>query len=248
MSITVGNLQIRALREMPFAHAGDALTGRTARRWPVSAILTPAEWLTLDGIYTTWRSARLAEPDTMISLSVGTTVACSGTLRGMTWSNVAAWFTEPPTPSAAGAMVGVQFELVDAAQQLTVMLREQEVGQQLEDNDSTYGTFTLGTTTLNLIGALDGYDEGPQVELSAAGVHVIRGPLVPSRVRRVQGWTHTAGAGATVRSWYEGQISSTPAVGTYWPISPPVIEQVPVIVNGARVTRFIVTVELKEIR
>jgi len=248
MAITVGSLTISALQQIPFTHSGDAQSGRTVRRWPVQCILTPADWLTLDGIYTTWRALRIAEPDTMISLAVGSTVACSGTLYGMTWTNVGAWFTEPPVPTAIGAMVGVSFELVDATQQLAVMLREQEVGTLIDDNESTYGTFTLGTVTLNLTGPLDGFDDGPSVELAATGAHVIRGPMLASRMQRVQGWTHTAGAAATIRSWYETIISTKPAVGTYFPVAPPVIEQTPVIVSGARVTRFLITVDLKQVR
>lgn len=248
MAITVGSLTIKALRELPFAHEGDAIAGRTARTWPVSAILTPAEWLTLNGIYTTWRAARIADPDTMVSLAVGSTVNTSGTLWGMTWTNVAAWFSEPPNPTAVGAMVGVTFTLVDAAQQLAVMLREDEISQQVADNESTYGTLTLGTVTLNLTGALDGFTDGPTMELVGTGTHVIRGPLLASKTQTVQGWTQTVGAAATIRTWYETTIATTPAVGAWFPVSPPIIEQTPVIVAGARVTRFLVTIDLKQVR
>lgn len=248
MAITVGGLTIAALQQLPFTHAGDANTGRTARHWPVQAILTPAEWLTLDGIYTTWRNLRIADPDTMVSLSVGSTVAVSGQLWGMTWTNVPAWFTEPPQPTAIGAMVGVSFELVDATQQLAVMLRELEVGTLVSDVESAAGTYTLGATTLNLTAQPEGHDEGPTVELTGAGIHVIRGPVVATKVRRIEGWTQAVGADATIRTWYETTIASTPAAGSWFPVSPPVIEQVPVIVAGARVTRYLVSVELRQIR
>lgn len=248
MSITVGSLTITRFQELPFTHSGDSLTGQTARRWPIKALLTPAEWLTLNGIYTTWRTARLADPDTMVSLAVGSTVATSGSIWGMSWSNVATWFSAPPVPSAAGDWVSVAFELVDAAQQLAVMLRGQAISTEVQDNESTYGTYTLGTVALNLTGALESYEDGPTVEMGATGTHVIKGPLVASRLRKVQGWTHTAGAGATVRSWYESQVASRPAAGSWWPISPPQIEQAPVIVSGARVTRYLIGVDLKEIR
>ena len=248
MSITVGNLQIKALQQVPLAHVGDAQTGRTVRSWPVQCILTPADWLTLDGIYTTWRNLRIADPDTMISLAVGSTVLVSGAYRGVTWTNVPAWFTEPPQPTALGAMVGVSFELVDAAQQLAVMLRELEVGTLVSDVESAAGTYTLGSTTLNLTAQPEGHDEGPTVELTGAGVHVIRGPAVATKVRRIEGWTQTVGADSTIRTWYETTIATTPAVGSWFPVSPPVIEQIPVIVAGARVTRYLVSVELRQIR
>ena len=248
MSITVGNLQIKALQQVPFAHVGDAQTGRTARSWPVQCILTPAEWLTLDGIYTTWRNLRIAEPDTMISLSVGSTVAVSGNYRGMSWSNVAAWFTAPPQPTALGAMVGVSFELVDAAQQLAILTREDEIGQALEDNESTYGSYTIGGVTLNLTAQPDGHQDGPELELAGTGTHVLRGPLVATRMKRIEGWTNSAGAGATIRTWYENTIATVPAAASWFPVTPPVIDQTPVIVAGARVTRTLVSVDLAEVR
>jgi hypothetical protein len=248
MAITVGGLTIRALQEFPFSHSGDSLSGRTARRWPVKAILTPADWLTLDGIYTTWRTARLADQDTLVSLSIGSTVTTSGSARGMTWTNVPAWFSAPPVPSTAGAMVGVSFELVDATQQLAILLREQEIATQVADNDSTYGTLSVGGLTLNLTAEAPGFDGGPSMELAATGTHVIRGPLLATKVRRVQGWTHAAGADDTIRAWFESTIAATPAVDAWFPVTPPDVEQTPVIVAGARVTRYIITLELQQVR
>jgi hypothetical protein len=248
MSITVGSLTIKALRDVPFAHDGDALSGRTVRKFPVSAILTPADWLTLNGIYTTWRTARLADPDTMVSLAIGSTVNTSGTIWGMTWTNVAAWFSVPPVPTSVGAMVGVTFELVDATQQLAVMLREQEIGTQVADNDNTYGTLTIGTLTLNLTAEAPGFEDGPTMELAGTGTHVIRGPLMATKVRRVEGWTNVAAADDTIRAWYETAISTTPAVNDWFPVSPPEVEQVPVIVAGVRVTRFLISLELRQVR
>lgn len=248
MSITVGGLQINALQQVPFAYVGDAQSGRTARAWPVQCILTPAEWLTLDGIYIAWRNLRIADPDTMISLSVGTTILVSGSYRGMTWSNVAAWFTSPPQPTALGAMVGVSFELVDAAQQLAILTREDEIGQAIEDNESTFGTYTIGGVTLNLTAQPDGHDDGPTLELTGSGTHVIRGPAVATRMKRIQGWTNTAGAGATIRSWYEQELAGVPPVDSWFPVTPPVVDQTPVIVAGARVTRTLVSVDLAQIR
>jgi hypothetical protein len=248
MAITVGGLTIRALQDFPYAHSGDSLTGRTARRWPVKAILTPADWLTLDGIYLTWRTARFADQDTMVSLAVGSTVNTSGTAWGRSWSNVPAWFSAPPTPTPAGGMVGVSFELVDAAQQLAVMLREQEITTQVSDNDSTYGAFSVGGLTLNLTAEADGFDGGPTMELAGTGTHVIRGPLLATKSRRVQGWTHAVAADDTIRAWFESTIATTPAVGDWFPVSPPDVEQIPVIVAGARVTRYVISLELRQVR
>lgn len=248
MTITVGGLTIKNHQQIPFTHGGNAERGLTARRWPVKAIITPTEWITLNGIYTTWRAARLADADTMVSLSIGSTVATSGSIWGMTWNNVAVWFTEAPQPTASGAMVSVSFELIDATQQLAVMLRESELSTQINDNESTYGTFQLGSLTLNLTANSDGFDDAPTLELAATGTHVVKGPLSASKVKRITGWTNTNNAGSTVRTWYESQISTTPSVNSWFPISPPNVEQQAVIVSGAKVTRSIITIDLKQVR
>lgn len=248
MTVTVGSLTITNHQEIPFAHGGDAQRGLTARRWPIKAIVTPAEWVTLNTIYTDWRTARLTDQDTMVSLSVGSTVNTSGSIWGMSWSDRAAWFSAPPQPAAVGALVSVSFELVDANQQLAIMLRESELATQISDNDSTYGTYTLGTLTLNLTSNSDGFEDGPTMELAGTGTHVIKGPPMASKVRRITGWTNTSGAGATARSWYETQISTTPAVNAWFPITPPNVEQQAIIVNGARLTRSIISVDLKQVR
>jgi hypothetical protein len=151
-------------------------------------------------------------------------------------------------PTSVGAMVGVTFELVDATQQLAVMLREQEIGTQVADNDSTYGTLVIGTLTLNLTAEAPGFEDGPTMELAGTGTHVIRGPLMATKVRRVEGWTNVAGADDTIRAWYETAITTTPAVNDWFPVSPPEVEQVPVIVAGVRVTRFLISLELRQVR
>lgn len=249
MTITVGGLTIANHQQLPVSHSGDALRGLTVRSWPVQALLTPAEWVQLNGIYLSWRTARLADPDTMVSLSIGSTVTTSGSVWGLTWSNVAAWFTAPPVAAAAGALVSVSFELVDATQQLAIMLRESELATQVSDDETTsYGTYALGSLTLNLTGNADGFEDGPTMELAATGTHVVKGPLMASRVRRVTGWTNAAGAGATARAWYETQIATTPAVNAWFPITPPTVEQQSIIVNGAKVTRSIISVDLKQVR
>lgn len=249
MTITVGGLTITNHQQLPVSHAGDAVRGLTARTWPVQAILTPAEWVTLNGIYLSWRNARLADPDTMVSLSVGSTVSTSGSVWGLSWSNVAAWFTAPPVAAAAGALVSVSFELIDAAQQLAIMLRESELSTQISDDETTVnGTYTLGTLTLNLTANANGFEDGPTLELAGTGSHVVKGPLMASKVKRITGWTHAAGADATARTWYETQIATTPAVNAWFPVSPPTVEQQAVIVGGAKVTRSIISVDLKQVR
>lgn len=250
MSVTVGDLEITQLQELPFSHGGDAMTGQTARRWPIKALLTPADWLTLDEIYRDWRDLRILDQDTLVSASVGTTILTSGDEWGMTWEDVPAWFSAPPIPTPAGAYVSVSFELVDAAEQLAVILRQRELSTetQQQDDEYLYGTYSIGGVDLNLTAQPYDYEDAPTAELGGTGTHVIRGPLAASRMMRIQGWTTTAGAGDTIRSWYEDEISGLPSVGDLWPISPPRITQSAVIVAGVRATRYEVGIDLKEIR
>lgn len=250
MSVTVGDLEITQLQELPFSHGGDAMTGQTARRWPIKALLTPVDWLTLDGIYRDWRDLRINDQDTLVSAEVGTTILTSGDEWGMTWANVPAWFSAPPVPTPAGAYVSVSFELVDAAEQLAVMLRQRELTTETEqeDNEYLYGTYSIGGVELSLTGQPFDYEDSPTAELAATGTHVIRGPLYASRVLRIQGWTTTTNAAETIREWYEDQILGTPGVGDYWPISPPAVTQSAVIVAGVKATRYEVSIDLKQIR
>jgi hypothetical protein len=69
-----------------------------------------------------------------------------------------------------------------------------------------------------------------------------------TNVRRIEGWTQEVDAGATIREWYEDTIATVPAAESWFPSAPPVIEQVPVIVAGARVTRYLVSIELRQVR
>jgi hypothetical protein len=89
---------------------------------------------------------------------------------------------------------------------------------------------------------------GLKWKLAGTGTHVIRGPLMATKVRRVEGWTNVAAADDTIRAWYETAISTTPAVNDWFPVSPPEVVQTPVIVAGVRVTRFLISLELRQVR
>lgn len=249
MPVTVGSLTIRALQDFPVAHGGDSLQGRTARKFPVKAVLSPADWLTLNSIYTTWRNARINDPDTFQSLSVGTTVATSGQVYGYSWSNVAAWFSQPPAATPLGGMVGVSFELIAAYDHLQLIKREKETALQLDDTlADTFGTVTIGGITLTLISSPIDYEDVPRMELAGTGTSVIRGTLAASQVQKIQGWTHDSNAEQAIRDWYEATIASLPAAGDFWPISGPRFSHTPVIVSGARLTRTVVSLDLKQVR
>ena len=51
----------------------------------------------------------------------------------------------------------------------------------------------------------------------------------------------TAAGWAALQTWYEAIVQTTPAAGTYWPISPPEATGEVIIDGGAKATRYTVT-------
>lgn len=248
MAVTLNTLTVTALRAQPLGYDDtDTINGLVARRWRVEGLLRPSEWLTLLEIFDTWQAARKDDPDALVSLDVGTTVAFSGSALGYSWSNVACWFASPPEAEAVGAYVGASFELLDAEQMLAVWIRQQESARESEeDAQPNYGTLTLGTATLTLTEQPDGYAEGPQLQRSAAGGVVVNGALGAIRAKRITGYT-TAAGWQGVQSWYEATAQALPVSGSYYPAQPPSMTQEIVLVNGVKTTRYVVTLELWEV-
>lgn len=248
MAVTLGSLTISNLRAQPLGYAEtDVLRGLVARSWAVEGLITPAEWLSLLGIFETWQSARRLDPDSLTSLTVGTTVTFSGTAAGVSWTNVGCWFTAAPAGESVGAYIGASFELVHAQQQLAVWIkqREQELATEQEALPS-YGTLTLGGATITLTENPDGYAEGPQLQRTASGGFYINGPLGAVRAKRITGYT-TASGWALIEAWYESTAAATPVRGTYYPASPPSLTLEPIISGGVRTDRYVVSLELWEV-
>jgi hypothetical protein len=247
MSITIGSASFPTLTAQPFGYEeSNVRAGRTARRWQLAGLLKPSEWLTLLTAYDTWRDLRIEDEDTLKSGVVGRTVSFSGKgPGGQTWTNVPCWFIAAPQADATGAYLSVSASLVDAAQALQVLLKEQDAAADEEDLD--LGTITIGSTTLKLLKPVDAYSGSPSLDLTPSGVHVISGPLVPFRVKDVEGRTNLAGWN-DIRSWYEGRIGQVPAVGSLFPIGPPSASAEARIVEGVRVTSYNVSIQLGEIR
>lgn len=247
MAVTIGSLTVSNLRAQPFGYnETDTINGLVARRWTVEGLIKPSEWLSLLSIFDTWHQARRQDPDSLVALNIGTTVAFSGTAAGYTWTNVPCWFAAAPTGEAVGAYIGVSFELLDAVGQLEVWIRQQE--QQVETEEEarpTYGTITLGSATLTLTEQPDGYAEGPSLQRTAAGGLYINGPLGVIRSKSITGYTNSSGW-AAVQSWYESITQATPVVGQLYPATPPSLSMETVIENGVKTTRYVVSIELWE--
>lgn len=249
MAITLGELTLKQLQAQPFGYAEtDTTNGLVSRRWSVQGLLTPTEWLDLLSIFDGWQTSRAADPDTMVSLEIGSTVSFSGKAAGLEWSDVACWFTKAPEGEAVGAYVRATFELVDAEQALAVLLRQDEKTRELDDAAKPdLGTVTLGSATLTLLAPMESYQDGPQVQLTASGVHMISGALTATRVRKIQGRTDGDGWVA-VCNWYESTVASVPSTGDWYPVSAPSASAEVVINSGVKVTTYVVTIDVVEVK
>lgn len=249
MSVSIGAFNTTRLVAQPFGYdETDTRAGLTARKWTVSGLLTVAEWQSLLSVYNTWRDARILDADTFSSASVGTTVSLTTTANGITWSGIGCWFTAAPEGTQAGPYIQANCELVDATQALAVLLRqEQKSRENSEASTPNLGTVTLGSATLTLLAPMETYQDTPQLQLTASGVHYISGALTATRVRRIQGTTTSTGW-TSVRSWYETSVAGVPSVGAWYPITAPQATAEVIITGGAKSTRYTVTVDVAEVK
>ena len=250
MTLSIGAFSTNKLIAQPFGYDETSTRdGLTARKWTVSGLLTASEWQSLLSVYNTWRDARLTDADTLSSGVVGTTVSLTTSANGINWSGVACWFSSAPSGTQAGPYIQATCELVDAAQALAVLLRQEEKNRQRSEalSNPNLGTVTLGSATLTLLAPMETYQDTPQLQLTASGTHVINGALSATRVRRIRGTTDSSGWSA-VRSWYETSVASVPSVGAWYPISAPAAEAEVIISGGAKSTRYTVTVDAAEVK
>lgn len=252
MSITVGTLTFSRYQAFPVSwETLDVPQGLAARAWQLDVLLTAAEGLQLSQIFDTWRASRITEPDALEADSVGTTVALTGTIGGYSWSNVGCWFTSPPSFGAGNSMwQQASFTLVDAAQMLAALRRQQELEDAAESSDESeidYGTLVVGGVTLTLLQPADGYTDGPTATATATGTDLIEGSLYAWRIQSVRGWTNQAGWD-TIFAWYPTAIAVLPASGTWFPVTPPSLDRDIVSIDGVETERWIVSIDLRRIR
>ena len=96
MSITIGAYTYDNLTAQPIAYEGDAKDGLTSRRFDAKVFIEDADFASLIGQYDTWRDARINDPDTLLSQTLGTTINVSGTWDGVTVTNLPCWYFTPP--------------------------------------------------------------------------------------------------------------------------------------------------------
>lgn len=253
MTITIGSFSCNTLTAQPFGYEGDARTGLTARQFRVAGLMTPTEWQNLISAYNTWRDTRITDADTLSSAAVGTTVSLTiSSTNGLSVTSLACWFTEAPTGEQAGAYISATATLVDAAQALAVLLREQEKSRQgSEALVPSFGTVTLtrgsGTSpTVTLTKPMLTRQDGPSVALTATGVSYVTGALAAHKVRQIEGYL-TTGSFDDVLSWYDETVAAVPSSTSWFPISPPTATAEVIISSGAKSTRYTVSLTALQI-
>jgi hypothetical protein len=245
MTITIGAFTCSYLTAQPFGYEGEARAGLTARTFQISGLLTPTQWQSLLSVYNTWRDTRLTDQDTALSGVVGTTIALTVSANGVSVSALPCWFAEPPSGEQTGAYISASVTLVDAAQALAVLLREQEKSRQKsEATIPSFGTITLtrasGTSpVITLTKPMDTRQDGPNVALTATGTSYVTGPLTAHKVRQIEGYL-TTGTFEDVLSWYDTTIAAVPAASSYFPVTAPTATAEVIISGGVKSTRYTV--------
>ena len=253
MTITIGSFTTSRLTQQPFGYEGTARTGLTARTFTVAGLLTAAEWQALVSEYDTWRATRITDADTISSGTIGTTVNVTiANANGLSITSLACWFAEAPSGEQAGPYVSATVTMVDAAQALAVLLREQEKSRQgSEALVPSLGTVTLTRATgtspvVTLTKPQDTRQDGPGVALTATGTSYVTGPLAAHRVRQIEGYL-TTGTYADVLSWYDETIAAVPAATSWFPITPPTATAEVIVTGGVKSTRYTVTLTALQI-
>ena len=245
---TIGSFTTTRLTAQPFGYEGTAREGLTARTFRISGLLTKAEWQALISQYDTWRNLRIADEDTLLSGTVGTTVAVTTALNGVSITSLACWFAEAPTGEQVGVYIQASVLMVDAAQALAVLLREQE--KQRDKSEAlipSLGTITLGSATITLTAPMETRQDGPAVALTAGGYSYITGALRAHKARNVQGWIST-GTYTNLLDWYDTAISAVPSADDWFPVSAPTATAEVIVDGGVKSTRYNVTINLVQIR
>lgn len=246
MTLTIGSWSYSGnfYTTQPFGHDEvDTRRGLTARKVTIGALLTAAEWAALSAEYSTWRDLRILDPDSLTANSVGTTVAVTMAANTLTWTAVPCWFSAAPSGSQVGQYVQATVELVDAAQALQVLQAEQEKSAAKYH----FGTWVIGSTTLQLLKPPETYQDVPSMTLTAGGVSYINGPLTATRVRSIEGETNAAGWTA-IQTWFEATIQTKPSVGDWFPIAAPSATAEATIVAGVRSDVYTVSITLGQAR
>lgn len=252
MSVTINGLTITNLTAQPLGYTSeDVSKGLAARSWTVTGLLNNTQLGQFVSIFETWLVARRADPDSIASNSVGSTVALSFSANGLSASGVACWFTDAPSIEQVGAYVQLTATLVDANQALEIAKRQVEQEVEKEEALGTaavdFGTVTLGGVVITLTEPMETLDDLPTLERTAGGFPYIQGPLRASAVRQITGTVANEAAYTTLRNWVATTVQSTPAVGSWWPTSPPTASAEAKLINGLKTDVWTVSLTVEQV-
>ncbi len=226
MSVTIGAVTLETLQAQPLKYdESDTRGGVTARTWEIQGIVDATQWLALLNEYDVWRDAKILEEPAEVSKLQCTTVSFSGTgYGGQTWTSIPCWFSAAPSGTQAGAYMSVSFELVDAAQAIQVIVKEEEDQEAGSGDSIDYGSITLGGVVIELTKDPDVFLNTPALELTAGGKHYVTGPLTAVYGKNIEGKIVATDKPA-LQNWYVSRIQARPTSGSYFPTSPPVFTE-----------------------
>ena len=249
MAVTLGTLTLDRLQALPVAYDEiDTRQGLAVRAWDIDGLLSSADAAAVSNAFEAWAAIRDGEPDSLRSGSVGTTVAFSATDGARTWTNIPCWWDSAPAIERRGIRWRVTFRVIDAAASLAALLLSEERSRERGDAFApTFSSITIGTVALTIISEAEGRGDGPSVSTAATGTDLIEGPLRPVRIRNITGYGPNAGRADfdTILAWYDNIIATRPAAGTWYPISAPTAEPEGLVVNGAKTTRWVISLQLR---
>lgn len=250
MTVSIDSFTFDRLNAQPLGYdETETKRGFTAKKWLISGLMTPEEWVSFISVYDSWRNSKISEGDPSVTGLVGATVSFSGSGPGtFLWSNIPCWYLSTPQGEQVGIYVSAQAEIVDANESLAVLLKTKEEETSDEDElQPDFGTIDVGGAILKLKKPLQIFTETPKVELKANGHHYISGPRHAYRVQDIEGET-TAAGWQLVRQWYINTVEATtpPAPESLWPINSPTATAERKIIDG--IPTDVYTVSLQRIR
>lgn len=249
MPVTLNNTAFAGLQALPISYQAESVTqGVAARAWEVQGLLNNVDAAALSNLFETWLATRKAENDSLLTGTAGTTVAFTGAAGGRSWSSIACWFDAPPAMDRAGMWWRVSFTVVHAAEAIEALLRGEELTRERADAFApTFSSITVGTVALTILQEAEGRADGPSVTTAATGADLVEGPLRAARVRNIVGYGSGVGRADfdTLLTWFDTIVATRPAAGTWFPISPPTAAPSVIVDNGVKVSRWLISLQLR---
>jgi hypothetical protein len=261
MTVTIGSFTCNLLTVQPFGYEGEARTGLTARTFQISGLLTPAQWQDLISEYDAWRDVRITDEPTKTSGVVGTTINLTANANGLSVTSLPCWFADPPSAVQTGAYISATVTLVDAAEALEVVLRNEEKAAEEGDGPTLFYIYkntsggiatnsTLPSTTgkswiVRVTEYVQRRDNTPSYGFTALGTTYVTGALVSHNTAVYTGYIVHGDASAMLTT-YDTQIAQSLPANSLVLFQPPEFRYENIVTGGVRVVRYPVTFTIME--